>query len=86
MLTLQLTFRKKSEDVCKPGFGMGGNITCDGKPWGIPSANIVIKVVASRIHPNRDWKPTCKMSEDEGKFSGTKECYEHFKWILNYKG
>lgn len=78
-----IALNERSKGKCKVGFGIGTHITCDGEQWGIPHANIVIKVVASRLNEKLPWNDTCKMSEDKGKFCGNEKCYETYKYLLH---
>jgi len=64
-------------------YGIGTHLTCDFGDLGIQPMNIVIKLVASKITEKREWSPTCKMSEDKGKYTGDKETFEIFKKLLH---
>lgn len=64
-------------------YGIGTHLTCDFRHLGIQPMNIVIKLVASKITEKRDWNDTCKMSEDQGKYTGKKETFELFKTLLH---
>ena len=64
-------------------YGIGTHLTCDFGELGIQPMNIVIKLVASKITEKREWSPTCKMSEDKGKYTGDKETFEIFKKLLH---
>ena len=64
-------------------YGIGTHITCDFRDLGIEPANMVIKLVASKITEKRHWNDTCKMSEDKGKYTGKPETFAMFKKLLH---
>ena len=63
-------------------FGIGTNLTND---VGVKPLNIVIKL--SEAQPEgRQWTPTIKLSDAEGKYSGEKEMIEIALKTLNING
>lgn len=71
-----------AKDKCIPSFGIGTHFTNDFP--GVRPMNIVIKLVAVKI--TESWPfycDTCKLSEDEGKYSGKPETVKRFLEILH---
>lgn len=69
-------------DKCIPSFGIGTHFTNDFK--GVKPMNIVIKLVAVKI--TESWPfylETCKLSEDQGKYSGDKATVKRFMETLH---
>lgn len=67
---------------CIPSFGIGTHFTNDFP--GIKPMNIVIKLLAVKI--TESWPfycPTCKLSEDHGKYSGSPETVRIFRFLLH---
>ncbi len=70
-----------AEGKCRPFYGIGTHFTNDFA--GIRPRNIVIKLTAVKI--TESWPfycPTCKLSEDEGKYSGARDTVDRFRTIL----
>lgn len=53
--------------------GIGTNLTCDVKQYGISPANIVMKMTECRMNPRKPFVKTIKISDDLGKAMGDKE-------------
>ena len=71
-----------ARERCIPSFGIGTHFTNDFP--GIKPRNIVIKLTAAKI--TESWtffNPTCKLSEDHGKYTGDPEVVARFKAILH---
>ncbi len=69
---------------CIPSFGIGTHFTNDFP--GVRPRNIVIKLTDVKI--TESWpfySPTCKLSEDEGKYSGDPETVGRFLELLHLK-
>lgn len=69
---------------CMPSFGIGTHFTNDFA--GVRPMNIVIKLVAVKI--TETWPfycSTCKLSEDEGKYSGDEATVNRFMEILHLR-
>lgn len=67
---------------CLPSFGIGTHFTNDFP--GIKPMNIVIKLLAVKI--TESWpfySETCKLSEDEGKYTGNEATVKRFMEILH---
>lgn len=52
--------------------GIGTNLTCDVKEFGISAANIVMKMTKCRMNSRKPWVNTIKISDDTGKAMGNK--------------
>lgn len=77
-----IQIQKYAADKCLPSFGIGTHFTNDFP--GIKPRNIVIKLVAAKI--TESWPffmKTCKLSEDEGKYTGDPEVVDTFLKILH---
>lgn len=69
---------------CIPNFGIGTHFTNDFPD--VRPMNIVIKLLAVKI--TESWPfycDTCKLSEDEGKYTGNIETVETFRYLLHLK-
>ncbi len=67
---------------CIPSFGIGTHLTCDFP--GVKARNIVIKLTDVKI--TESWPfycPTCKLSEDHGKYTGDPATVTRFLDILH---
>ena len=67
---------------CIPSFGIGTHFTNDFP--GVKPMNIVVKLIAVKI--TESWPfycPTCKLSEDAGKYTGTPETLSTFLHLLH---
>lgn len=67
---------------CLPSFGIGTHFTNDFP--NVKPMNIVIKLLAVKI--TESWPfycKTCKLSEDQGKYTGDKDTVERFKETLH---
>ncbi|MDE6558423.1 MAG: nicotinate phosphoribosyltransferase [Muribaculaceae bacterium] len=79
-----IAIQKYAEGKCIPSFGIGTHFTNDFP--GIKPGNIVIKLLAVKI--TESWPfycDTCKLSEDLGKFTGSKDVVERFLETLHIK-
>ena len=77
-----LSIQEYAIDKCIPSYGIGTHFTNDID--GVRPMNIVIKLTDVKI--TESWpffSPTCKLSEDEGKYSGDKSTVDLFKKILH---
>lgn len=77
-----IELQKFAQDRCVPSFGIGTHFTNDFP--GVTPRNIVIKLTAVKI--TESWtffNPTCKLSEDYGKYTGNPEVVARFKAILH---
>lgn len=69
---------------CQPSFGIGTHFTNDFS--GVKPMNIVIKLTDVKI--TESWpfySPTCKLSEDAGKYTGDRRVVERFMEILGMR-
>lgn len=67
---------------CRPSYGIGTHFTNDFP--GVKPRNIVIKLVAVKI--TESWpfySPTCKLSEDRGKYTGDEQTVRRFLETLH---
>ena len=72
-----------AEDYCQPSFGIGTHFTNDFE--GLKPMNIVIKLVAVKI--TELWpfyNDTCKLSEEEGKYTGKPEVVKRFMEAVHF--
>lgn len=79
-----IEIQKYAQGKCMPSYGIGTYFTNDFS--GVRPMNIVIKLVAVKI--TESWPfycDTCKLSEDQGKYSGDKETVGRFLEILHLK-
>ncbi len=68
--------------LCQPSFGIGTHFTNDFDD--ITPRNIVIKLIAVKITESWDfYNDTCKLSEDEGKYTGNPEVVRRFMQTLH---
>ena len=77
-----IRIQQYAEGKCMPSFGIGTHFTNDFP--GVAPLNIVIKLVDVKI--TESWPfycPTCKLSEDKGKYSGNAEVVEIFRRLLH---
>lgn len=77
-----IEIQKYAEEKCIPSFGIGTHFTNDFP--GIKPRNIVIKLVAVKI--TESWPfycDTCKLSEDRGKYTGSKPTVRRFLEALH---
>lgn len=78
-----ILIRQYAVGKCIPSFGIGTHFTNDFQ--GVKPMNIVIKLVAVKI--TESWpfySPTCKLSEDKGKYSGDEATIRRFMNMLNF--
>lgn len=68
---------KKLSEYCRGRIGcvagIGTDLTCDVKEYGISPANIVMKMTRCRMNPRKPWVSTIKISDDLGKAMGNRE-------------
>ncbi len=79
-----IKIQKYAEGKCLPSFGIGTHFTNDFP--GVRPRNIVIKLLAVKI--TESWpfySPTCKLSEDTGKYTGDPSVVRRFMEILQIK-
>lgn len=77
-----IEINRYASDKCRPSFGIGTHFTNDFQ--GIKPMNIVIKLVAVKI--TESWpfySLTCKLSEDEGKYTGDPATVRRFLATLH---
>lgn len=77
-----LEIQKYAEGKCLPSFGIGTHFTNDFP--GVRPRNIVIKLEAVKI--TESWPfycDTCKLSEDQGKYTGNKAVVRRFMEALH---
>ncbi len=77
-----IAIREYAVGRCIPSFGIGTHFTNDFD--GVKPMNIVIKLTDVKI--TESWPfycPTCKLSEDHGKYSGDPATVKRFMEILN---
>lgn len=77
-----IRIQKYARDKCIPSFGIGTHFTNDFK--NIRPMNIVIKLTDVKI--TESWPfycPTCKLSEDQGKYSGNPETVDIFRKLIH---
>ncbi len=77
-----IAIRRYADGKCIPSFGIGTHFTNDFPS--IRPRNIVIKLVAVKI--TESWpfySDTCKLSEDDGKYSGDSATVRRFLEILH---
>ncbi len=55
--------------------GIGTNLTCDVRPFGMKPANIVIKLSQCRYSANDFWEDVIKISDDIGKHIGNEKLF-----------
>ncbi|MDE6197044.1 MAG: nicotinate phosphoribosyltransferase [Muribaculaceae bacterium] len=76
-----IALQKYAAGKCKPSFGIGTHFSNDFP--GVEPMNIVIKLVAVSI--TESWpffSPTCKLSEDRGKYTGDAATVRRFLEML----
>ncbi len=79
-----IRLQEYAQEKCMPSFGIGTHFTNDFA--GVRPMNIVIKLVAVKI--TEAWPfycSTCKLSEDEGKYSGDEATVNRFMEILHLR-
>lgn len=77
-----IALQKYAAPLCQPSFGIGTHFTNDFP--GIKPLNIVIKLVAAKITEQWDfYSPTCKLSEDKGKYTGNPAVVRRFMETLH---
>lgn len=79
-----IKIQEYAQGKCIPSFGIGTHFTNDFER--IKPMNIVIKLIAVKI--TESWPfycSTCKLSEDEGKYSGDEATVNRFMEILHLK-
>lgn len=72
-----ISIRRYAQGKCIPSFGIGTHFTNDFP--GVKPRNIVIKLLAVKI--TESWPffcPTCKLSEDKGKYTGDPATVKRF--------
>lgn len=77
-----IEIQRYAESKCIPSFGIGTHFTNDFP--GVRPMNIVIKLIAVKI--TESWPfycNTCKLSEDEGKWTGDERTVECFRQLLH---
>lgn len=67
----------------KDSYGIGTYFTCDIE--GVKPMNIVIKLIEGKLTEKREMNPTCKLSEDYGKYCGNENTINTFKFLLKLK-
>ncbi len=80
-----LKVQQYARHYCQPSFGIGTHFTNDFD--GVKPMNIVIKLIAAKI--TESWafyNDTCKISEDEGKHTGSPEVVKRFMEALHIDG
>lgn len=76
-----IEIKRYADGKCLPSFGIGTHFTNDFPE--VRPMNIVIKLTSVKI--TESWPfycPTCKLSEDEGKYSGSQETVRMFMRLL----
>ncbi|MBD5181734.1 MAG: nicotinate phosphoribosyltransferase [Muribaculaceae bacterium] len=77
-----IALHREAEGKCLPSFGIGTHLTNDFP--GVRPRNIVIKLTDVKI--TESWPfycPTCKLSEDHGKYTGNPEVVRRFLDVLH---
>lgn len=77
-----IRIQKYARNKCIPSFGIGTHFTNDFK--NVRPMNIVIKLTDVKI--TESWPfycPTCKLSEDKGKYSGNPETVDIFRKLIH---
>lgn len=77
-----IEIHKYAKGKCIPSFGIGTHFTNDFKR--VSPMNIVIKLLAVKI--TESWPfymSTCKLSEDQGKYTGDSETVRRFREVLH---
>lgn len=77
-----IKINRYAQGKCIPSFGIGTHFTNDFP--GIKPMNIVVKLLAVKI--TESWPfycPTCKLSEDKGKYTGNPETVSIFRKLLH---
>ncbi len=77
-----IELRHYAAGKCIPSFGIGTHLTNDFP--GVKPMNIVVKLIDVKI--TESWpfySPTCKLSEDRGKYTGDRATVERFRAILH---
>ena len=71
---LDFTKALEIQNYCKRkihcSFGIGTNLTND---TGFEPSNIVMKLTQCKMNPNQEWRECVKLSDDEGKHTGSPE-------------
>lgn len=77
-----IVLNNEAKKHCRPSFGIGTHLTNDFP--GVKPRNIVIKLTDVKI--TESWPfycPTCKLSEDHGKYTGEPAVVKRFLEVLN---
>ena len=77
-----ISLQRFAEGRCQPSFGIGTHFTNDFE--GVRPMNIVIKLLDVKI--TESWPfycHTCKLSEDEGKYTGDRQTVDIFRSLLH---
>ncbi len=78
-----IELHREASKYCLPSFGIGTHFTNDFP--GVKPRNIVVKLTDVKI--TESWPfycPTCKLSEDHGKYTGDPEVVKRFLEVLQY--
>lgn len=77
-----IRIQKYSHGLCLPSYGIGTHLTNDFP--GLKPLNIVIKLLAIKITESwPHYSETCKLSEDEGKYTGRRTTVDIFRELLH---
>lgn len=77
-----IRLQKYSDGRCLPSYGIGTHLTNDFP--GVKPLNIVIKLLAIKITESwPHYSETCKLSEDEGKYTGQHATVDIFRELLH---
>lgn len=70
-----LEIQEYCRDKIRCSFGIGTNLTND---TGFKPSNIVMKLTQCKMNPNQEWRECIKLSDDEGKHTGSLEEVQTF--------
>ena len=68
--TKALEIQEYCENKIRCSFGIGTNLTND---TGFEPSNIVMKLTQCKMNVNQEWRECIKLSDDEGKHTGSPE-------------
>ena len=68
--TKALEIQEYCKDKIRCSFGIGTNLTND---TGFAPSNIVMKLTQCKMNVNQEWRECIKLSDDEGKHTGSPE-------------